>query len=915
MFRFRLSCRNKMDMLELDQRTDCSMEITRSSISKSKTKENCGCKFIMPVIGFECYLCKVFIRNENDIEDHVGTIHHLNIYKMHLQDHDQVQDTTSLNQNDGIGQYSEDEFTSDGNNNFKAAAAANCFARNLVCDGDFPEDKGAVVNNTHVPEMWDTCFNGVDRRLAESFFHETRDRNRTRSEVFDTRNKEVNDKLAMQHLDENFDEINTHNCNGSVHKDTMKEVGREDGFERRLIKLEDGHIDNVDFNGDAFPTKEHARDIGQCGAMNTSLERKQGGHYECFNIKQEVYDADDGDFGAINGGILRGSDDDLSNNDENNNEELMPRYTNDQSQAERSRKSEKEMALKLISDAGSLLIAKEAFSMTELSRGKELPPTVNSNTLEKQDVNETAESDISQKTSSTHSETNLQIDAHVKTDINTCNDTNVEEKETQQNIAITEAGKVEKNKEKDKRFHGDEDSNKGSKSEMAHKRCSKKPYVCTTCGKNFTRPHNLVQHEEIHNEERPCNIKLQYTTTRNGHVRVQTFYNCNFCEKSFRQNGGRKRHERLHTGIKPFSCSDCGRSFHRNESHKKHESLHDGRRSFSCKICGESFRLRNGLKRHGRVHVAKEPFLCNTCGKPFKLKGQLKVHERMHTRERLFSCNVCGKSFKQIGALNMHERTHTGEGPFSCNDGEKSSSQCGNLKTHETSHIDENAFACDVYDKQRGHLKRHEKIHPGDKPYPCTLCEKSFRRNSDLVKHTRVHTGERPFSCKVCGKAFKENGHLKVHERMHAGVRPFSCNFCGKSFTYGSALKVHEMIHRGDRPFYCKVCEKSFIKSSDLTKHERIHTGEKPFSCDVCGKSFKESGHQKAHKRTHTGEKPHSCDVCGMKFASLSNCRQHKRVHSDERPFSCNFCGKSFSQNGSRKKHEKIHMREKLKLE
>lgn len=51
---------------------------------------------------------------------------------MHLQDHDQVQDTTSLNQNDGIGQYSEDEFTSDGNNNFKAAAAANCFARNLV---------------------------------------------------------------------------------------------------------------------------------------------------------------------------------------------------------------------------------------------------------------------------------------------------------------------------------------------------------------------------------------------------------------------------------------------------------------------------------------------------------------------------------------------------------------------------------------------------------------------------------------------------------------------------------------------------------------------------------------------------------------------------------------------------------------
>ena len=41
-----------------------------------------GCKIILPVSGFECYLCKVFIRDENDIEDHVVSIQHLTIYEV-----------------------------------------------------------------------------------------------------------------------------------------------------------------------------------------------------------------------------------------------------------------------------------------------------------------------------------------------------------------------------------------------------------------------------------------------------------------------------------------------------------------------------------------------------------------------------------------------------------------------------------------------------------------------------------------------------------------------------------------------------------------------------------------------------------------------------------------------------------------
>ena len=43
-----------------------------------------GCKIILPVTGFECYLCKVFMRDEHDIESHVVSIQHLTIYEVVL---------------------------------------------------------------------------------------------------------------------------------------------------------------------------------------------------------------------------------------------------------------------------------------------------------------------------------------------------------------------------------------------------------------------------------------------------------------------------------------------------------------------------------------------------------------------------------------------------------------------------------------------------------------------------------------------------------------------------------------------------------------------------------------------------------------------------------------------------------------
>ena len=41
-----------------------------------------GCEFIKPVSGFECHLCRVFIRNGSDIEDHISLLQHKTFYQV-----------------------------------------------------------------------------------------------------------------------------------------------------------------------------------------------------------------------------------------------------------------------------------------------------------------------------------------------------------------------------------------------------------------------------------------------------------------------------------------------------------------------------------------------------------------------------------------------------------------------------------------------------------------------------------------------------------------------------------------------------------------------------------------------------------------------------------------------------------------
>ncbi|KAH8025135.1 hypothetical protein HPB51_003977 [Rhipicephalus microplus] len=159
-----------------------------------------------------------------------------------------------------------------------------------------------------------------------------------------------------------------------------------------------------------------------------------------------------------------------------------------------------------------------------------------------------------------------------------------------------------------------------------------------------------------------ANAERQYKhpETPRGKKRLQ----CSYCPYIGKDRTKVTRHERSHTGDKPYVCQVCLRGFGRSDLLYAHLNTHTLETPYECAVCGQRFRSSSALSDHKLKHLDPTECYhrCPECGKTFARRYHLKEHLVTHAGEKNHACGVCGRKYARSSALKKHEREAHGAG-------------------------------------------------------------------------------------------------------------------------------------------------------------------------------------------------------------------------------------------------------------
>ncbi|CAG5129169.1 unnamed protein product [Candidula unifasciata] len=195
--------------------------------------------------------------------------------------------------------------------------------------------------------------------------------------------------------------------------------------------------------------------------------------------------------------------------------------------------------------------------------------------------------------------------------------------------------------------------------------------------------------------------------------------------------------------------------------------------------------------------------------------------------------------------------------------------------------------------------------------YPCTQCDKKFRREATLRWHIKYeHRDDKENGEDSEGEYLEEvsaenDGDFKIdikgeegetiHFTLDDGKNPQEIHVIIEQ--PGDVSKLHGAEEQ-DGGVSNLPCKQSAVRPREL---------DRPFPCEICGRCFKEITVLKAHGVVHSNERKYVCtaDNCPYGFKTKGGLVRHMRRHTGERPFTCESCGRAFSESGALSRHMK----------
>ena len=137
-------------------------------------------------------------------------------------------------------------------------------------------------------------------------------------------------------------------------------------------------------------------------------------------------------------------------------------------------------------------------------------------------------------------------------------------------------------------------------------RIREKPRLCEICGKWIT--HHFYRHMKVHD----------------------ILCKCDLCNETFTKRVDLKRHKCARsagTGDLGDTESD-GEPFEKRSNNSAVLVQERNVELFPCKICGKTFKWSHVRRRHERVHTGVKPFSCDLCGKSYTEKSNMIKHRQ-----------------------------------------------------------------------------------------------------------------------------------------------------------------------------------------------------------------------------------------------------------------------------------------------